>query len=53
MSTIRKMGNVHVLTLLNFEFQMDIYLIWKVLYVLCGTILFTTKSISFPELRSP
>jgi len=49
MSTIRKMGGLHVPTLLHFKCQKAIYLIWKALYAPCGTFLFSTKSIFLAE----
>jgi len=48
-STIRKMGGLHVPTLLHVKSQKAIYLIWKALYAPCGTFLFSTKSIFLAE----
>ena len=49
MSTICKIGAMHVPTLRHFKFQRAIYLIWKALYAPCGTFLFATKSIFLDE----
>ena len=42
MSTLRKIGGIHVPTLHHYKFQRAIYLIWKALYAPCGTFLFST-----------